>query len=69
MRSKFDPARDVSLVRLNAIFDRVDADMPLRRKTLDDVVRVLDGEIKPSTVYRNLTRRIHAASRESNLSL
>ena len=59
----------VDFDRVCARLDEVDADMPLRRKTLDDVVRVIDGEIKPVTVFRNLTRRIEAGKQGQGVTL
>lgn len=60
-----DPERDVDLKRLCAVFDEVGISDDLRRKTDADVMRALHGEIKPVTVYRNLTRRLGVAGQES----
>lgn len=69
MRRKLPPERHVDFGRLCATFDSVDADHSLRIKTLEDVVRADRGEIKPVTVYRNLSRRIDALKQGSSPAL
>jgi hypothetical protein len=50
----------VDLDRVIKALDAVNADRPLRSKTLHDCVRAERGEIKLSTLFRNITRRADA---------